>query len=128
MSLGPRQRQRQTDRDRESVLSWNADLFIYVAAYSTELQALLDTHGPATTRKIRPNRSAPGFTTQVANAKTQCPRAERAWCKSGLAVHREIYQPEKHLVTLPFSQPNPISTLPEFWTVHHARCCFRSGM
>ena len=69
------------------------------------MQALLDTHGPATTHKIRPNRSAPGFTTQVADAKTQCPRAERAWCKSGLAVHREIYQAKKYLVTLPFSQP-----------------------
>ena len=77
----------------------------------------MDTQAPATTRKIRPNRSAPGFTTQVANAKTECPRAERDWRKSGLAVHREIYPPKKHLVTLPFSQPKS-----DFYTSRTVDC------
>ena len=47
----------------------------------------------------------PGSPQRSPTPKTECPRAERDWCKSGLTVHREIYQPKKHLVTLPFSQP-----------------------
>ena len=41
-----------------------------------------------------------------------------------LFVHWEIYQAKKQLFR-PFSQLNLTSTLPEFWTVYHARCCSR---
>ena len=44
-----------------------------------------------------------------------------------LFVHWEIYQAKKQLFR-PFSQLNLTSTLPEFWTVYHARCCSQSRM
>ena len=42
-----------------------------IAAYNTESQAVLDTHASASTRKTQPNRSAPWFTTEVANIKRE---------------------------------------------------------
>lgn len=44
-----------------------------------------------------------------------------------LFVHWEIYQAKKQLFR-PFSQLNLTSTLPEFWTVCHAKCCSLLGM
>ena len=64
-----------------------------VNSYNTTLQGLLDSHAPKRTRfvgTLRPH--APWFDDGLRTAKQEKRRCERQWRKSGLEVHRQIYQ------------------------------------
>ena len=58
------------------------------------LTGVLDDHAPAMRRRVRPQKSAPWFSGvagKVRTLKEQRRRAERLWLKTGLTVHRQLY-------------------------------------
>ena len=67
-----------------------------------QLHALLDRHGPATQRKVPQRRSSPWYSavaSQLRALKRKKRRAERQWLRSGLTVHRQIFNDLKHRIT-----------------------------
>ena len=63
-----------------------------VNLYNTTLQGLLDSHAPKRTRFVTVRPHAPWFDDGLRTAKQEKRRCERPWRKSGLEVHRQIYQ------------------------------------
>ena len=86
------------NRDLCSMLSQNCS----VSDYNATLQAILDRHAPVcrrtvpTTRKCNPWFS--GIADQFRSLKRERRRAERRWLKSGLTVHKQLYESVKHKV------------------------------
>ena len=70
-----------------------------LGVYNTCLRQLLDRHAPLVTRTVTDRTSAPWMTLEIKQAKVQRRLAERKWCESGLAVHREIYVKQRSLVS-----------------------------
>ena len=70
-----------------------------LGVYNTCLRQLLDRHAPLVTRTVTDRTSAPWMTLEIKQAKVQRHLAERTWCESGLAVHREIYVNQHNLVS-----------------------------
>ena len=70
-----------------------------LGVYNTCLRQLLDRHDPLVTRTVTDRTSAPWMTLEIKQAKVQRRLAERTWCESGLAVHREIYVKQHILVS-----------------------------
>ena len=70
-----------------------------LGVYNTCLRQLLDRHAPLVTRTVKDRTSAPWMTLEIKQAKVQRRLAERTWCESGLAVHREIYIKQHILVS-----------------------------
>ena len=67
-----------------------------------QLRALLDRHAPATQRKVPQRRSSPWYSavaSQLRALKQEKRRAERQWLRSGLTVHRQIFNALKHKIT-----------------------------
>ena len=67
-----------------------------------QLRALLDRHAPATQRKVSQRRSSPWYNTvasQLRALKQEKRRAERQWLRSGMTVHRQIFNALKHKIT-----------------------------
>ncbi|WP_374211076.1 hypothetical protein, partial [Thiolapillus sp.] len=67
-----------------------------------QLRALLDRHAPATQRKVPQRRSSPWYSavaSQLRALKQEKRRAERQWLRSGLTVHRQIFNDLKHKIT-----------------------------
>ena len=67
-----------------------------------QLRALLDRHAPATQRKVPQRRLPPWYSTvasQLRALKQEKRRAERQWLRSGLTVHRQIFNELKHKIT-----------------------------
>jgi exonuclease III len=83
--------------DIKRVLSEHPDLT--VSFFNSELRALLDKHAPATKCTLRPSKSEPWFTPEVTSAKKERRKAERAFRKSGLTVHSEIYKAKRSAAT-----------------------------
>ena len=68
----------------------------------SHLRCVLDKHAPVMQRKVPSRRSAPWFKTvseKVRAAKQQRRRAERQWLKTGLTIHKQIYNRAKKCVT-----------------------------
>jgi len=63
-----------------------------VNLYNTTLQGLLVCHAPKRTRFVTLRPHAPWFDDGLRTAKQEKRRCERRWQKSGLEVHRQIYQ------------------------------------
>ncbi|XP_068674525.1 uncharacterized protein [Montipora foliosa] len=63
-----------------------------VNLYNTTLQGLLDSQAPRRTRFVTLRPHAPWFDDGLRTAKQEKRRCERRWRKSGLEVHRQIYQ------------------------------------
>ena len=58
------------------------------------LTGVLDDHAPAMRRRVRPQKSAPWFSGvagKVRTLKQQRRRAERLWLKTGLTIHKQLY-------------------------------------
>ena len=70
-----------------------------LSVYNTCLRQLLDRHAPLVTRTVTNRTSALWMTLEIKQAKVQRRLAERKWCESGLAVHREIYIKQRNLVS-----------------------------
>jgi hypothetical protein len=66
--------------------------------YDTRLRCVLDNVAPLKTRTIVVRPEAKWYNKEVREAKQVCRRAERAWRKSGLTVHRQIYIDKRKLV------------------------------
>ena len=67
-----------------------------------QLRALLDRYAPATQRKVPQRRSSPWYSavaSQLRAFKQEKRRAERQWLRSGLTVHRQIFNDLKHKIT-----------------------------
>ena len=67
-----------------------------------QLRALLDRHAPATKRKVPQRRLSPWYSavaSQLRALKQEKRRAERQWLRSGLTVHRQIFNDLKHKIT-----------------------------
>jgi len=69
-----------------------------VATYNAALTDVLDKHAPLVCRVVRDKRSAPWMSPIVKEAKKHRRRAERQWRKSGLTVHRQIYNHFRNIV------------------------------
>ena len=70
--------------------------------FDSHLRCVLDKHAPATRRKVPSRRSAPWFkavSEKVGAAKQQRRCAERQWLKTGLTIHKQIYNRAKKCVT-----------------------------
>ena len=66
------------------------------------LTGVLDDHAPVMRRRVRPQKNAPWFSgvaEEVLYLKQQKRRAERLWLKTGLTVHKQLYNNAKTLVT-----------------------------
>ena len=63
-----------------------------VNLYNTILQGLLDSHAPKRTCFVTLRPHAPWFDDSLRTAKQEKRRCEQQWRKSGLEVHRQIYQ------------------------------------
>ena len=66
------------------------------------LSSVLDKHAPVVRRKVRPNKNDPWFDDikdQVAEAKRTRRSAEKKKDKSGLTIHRQIYNEAKKNVS-----------------------------
>ena len=66
------------------------------------LREALDSHAPATQRRISSRRSAPWFgpvSEEVRAAKRERRRAERRWLKHRLTVHKELFNKAKRFVS-----------------------------
>ena len=70
-----------------------------LGVYNTCLRRLLDRHAPLVTRTVTDRTFAPWMTLEIKQDKVQRRLAERKWCESGLAVHREIYVKQRNLVS-----------------------------
>ncbi|XP_072037124.1 uncharacterized protein [Amphiura filiformis] len=60
--------------------------------YDTTLRDLVDKHAPEVRREITLRPNAPWFTPSLQAAKQKKRQCERAWKKSGLECHRQIFQ------------------------------------
>ena len=72
-----------------------------------QLRALLDRHAPATQRKVPQRRSSPWYSavaSQQRALKQEKRRAESQWLRSGLTVHRQIFNALKHRITQLFDR------------------------
>ena len=66
------------------------------------LTGVLDDHAPVMRRRVRPQKNAPWFSSvagEVQSLKQQGRCAERLWLKTGLTVHKQLYNNVKKLVT-----------------------------
>lgn len=66
------------------------------------LRDVLDSHAPATQRRISSRRSSPWFgsvSEEVRAAKRARRRAERRWLKHGLTIHKELFNKAKRFVS-----------------------------
>ena len=83
--------------DLSQILTDNTDMTV------TELKAhftlLLDQHIPVSKHIQKRKKIIPWFTLEILVTKRECHRAERAWQKSGLIVHKEIFTQKKDAVT-----------------------------
>ena len=68
------------------------DLEGIVYQYNDVLRTLLDKHAPETTRTVIQRPHTPWYSKTIHDAKRVKRRSERAWKKSGLEVHRQIFQ------------------------------------
>ena len=62
------------------------------------LTGVLDDHAPVMRRRVRPQKNAPWFSgvaEEVRSLKQQRRRLERLWLKTGLTVHKQLYNNEK---------------------------------
>ena len=68
---------------------------------ATELSARrtspLDKHAPVTKHSQKRKKTMPWFTPEILVAKRERRRAERAWWKPGLTVHKEIFTHKKKM-------------------------------
>ncbi|KAK7895247.1 hypothetical protein WMY93_020572 [Mugilogobius chulae] len=62
-----------------------------VAHYNNSLHTLLNTHAPLKTRSVSFSRSAPWFTPTLRQLKAKGRQLERLYNKTGLTIHKEIY-------------------------------------
>ena len=60
-----------------------------VTELNAHLTSLLDEHAPVTRLIEKRKKITPWFTPEILVAKRESHRAERAWRKSGLTVHKE---------------------------------------
>ena len=63
-----------------------------VDVYNSVLQETLDKHAPGESRSITLRPHAPWFTDELRELKREKRRCERAYRKSGLVVHEQIYR------------------------------------
>ena len=66
------------------------------------LRAALEAHAPVSRRRVRPSKSAPWYPDiceELRDAKRDRRRAERKWLKTGLTVHKQIFNAAKNVVT-----------------------------
>ena len=62
------------------------------------LTGVLDAYAPVMRRRVRPQKNAPWFSGvagEVRSLKQQRRRAERLWLKTGLTVHKQLYNNAK---------------------------------
>ena len=131
LSLGPRQRQTDRQTDRQTVrrsklqcgfIDWCCCLQHWVTGPLGHPDSCY--HPQHTIQKISTLVHHTGRQRQDRmSACWACLEQIGTYCSPGnLPTKRNTL-----LLCLSHSQ-NPTSTLPQLWTVHHARCCFRSRM
>ena len=76
-------------KDLSHILTDHPDMT--VTELGVHLTSLLDNHTPVTKHIQNRKRITPWFTQKILVAKRERRRAERAWRKSGLTVHKEIF-------------------------------------
>ena len=92
-----------------------------------QLRALLDRHAPATQLKVPQRRSSPWYgavASQLRALKQEKRRAERQWLRSGLTVHRQIFNDLKHKITRLVDRAKPHSTAQRLLYPLHAKNYF----
>ena len=67
------------------------DLNSYVSNYNSTLSKLLEEHAPLITRNITHRPNSPWYNDDLHNLKREKRAAERKWKKSGLTVHKQIF-------------------------------------
>jgi hypothetical protein len=67
--------------------------------YNSQLRKVLDDLAPAKSRKITVRPECEWYSSEVREAKQNRRRCERAWRKSGLAVHHQLYIEQKERVS-----------------------------
>ena len=60
--------------------------------YDQVLREIIDNHAPEVSRRISLRSNAPWFTDALRDDKRRCRQYERAWVKSRLEVHRQIFR------------------------------------
>ena len=70
-----------------------------VTELNAHLTSLLDKHAPVTKLIEKRKKRTPWFTPKILVAKRESRVAERAWRKSGLTVHKEVFTQKKDAVT-----------------------------
>ena len=60
--------------------------------YNEEMLRILDQHAPLTEKKFITRPNAPWYSDALRKLKQERRKAERACCKSGLQIHKDIYQ------------------------------------
>ena len=78
-----------------SEMDWptgDTNLHSMCSAFHTGLRDILDQHAPEKAKTVTIRPSQPWFSPEVHEAKTKKRKAEKLWRKSGLTVHKEIYQ------------------------------------
>ena len=83
--------------DLSTILTDHPDMI--VTKHNAHITSLLDKHAPVTKHSQKRKKIAPGFTPEILVANRERRGAERAWRKSGLTVHEEIFTQKKHAVT-----------------------------
>ncbi|KAJ8247213.1 hypothetical protein COCON_G00234620, partial [Conger conger] len=68
-----------------------------VSFYNDELHSLLNAHAPLKTRSVSFTHSAPWFTPELRQFKTKGRRLERLYAKTGLVVHKDMY--DSHILS-----------------------------
>lgn len=68
------------------------DVNVLANTYNCVLRELLDKHAPLKDKTITVHPVAPWYTDEVKKAKSEKRKAERKWRKTGLEIHRQIYQ------------------------------------
>ena len=66
-----------------------------VSKYNSELADILNKHAPVITKTVVIHPDTPWFTSEIELAKRERRRAEKAWRKSKLTVHRDIFVKKK---------------------------------
>ena len=79
--------------DFSQVLTDHSDMI--VTELNAYLTSLLDQHAPVTKHIQKRKKITPWLTLEILVTKTESRRAEQAWWKSGLTVHKEIFTLKK---------------------------------
>ena len=82
---------------RETTNATPAESDDLVSAFNTKVKSALDILAPLKQKEVRHKRKAPWISPEIKKLKRSCRRAERAWRKTKLHVHFDIFK--EHLTT-----------------------------